>query len=88
MCGLHAARTSGVGRDVEVSLYDVAIHQLSYPATWYLNEGLETTRLPLGHPYRPLAALPHQGRLDLLHVPDPALLGAAVREDRAARPDR
>ena len=41
-----------VGRDVEVSLYDVAIHQLSYPATWYLNEGLETTRLPRSaHPY-------------------------------------
>jgi crotonobetainyl-CoA:carnitine CoA-transferase CaiB-like acyl-CoA transferase len=52
MCGLHAARATGVGRDVEVSLYDVAIHQLSYPATWYLNEGLETTRLPRSaHPY-------------------------------------
>jgi crotonobetainyl-CoA:carnitine CoA-transferase CaiB-like acyl-CoA transferase len=52
MCGLHAARATGIGRDVEVSLFDVAIHQLSYPATWYLNEGLETTRLPRSaHPY-------------------------------------
>jgi succinate---hydroxymethylglutarate CoA-transferase len=52
MCGLHAARATGVGRDVEVSLFDVAMHQLSYPATWYLNEGLETTRLPRSaHPY-------------------------------------
>lgn len=52
MCGLHAARATGVGRDVEVSLYDVAIHQLSYPATWYLNEGHETGRLPRSaHPY-------------------------------------
>jgi succinate--hydroxymethylglutarate CoA-transferase len=52
MCGLHAARASGIGRDVEVSLFDVAMHQLSYPATWYLNEGLETTRLPRSaHPY-------------------------------------
>ena len=52
MCGLHAARASGIGRDVEVSLYDVAIHQLSYPATWYLNEELETARLPRSaHPY-------------------------------------
>jgi crotonobetainyl-CoA:carnitine CoA-transferase CaiB-like acyl-CoA transferase len=52
MCGLHAARVTGVGRDVEVSLYDVAIHQLSYPATWYLNEGLVTTRMPRSaHPY-------------------------------------
>jgi succinate--hydroxymethylglutarate CoA-transferase len=52
MCGLHAARASGIGRDVEVSLFDVAMHQLSYPATWYLNEGLETTRVARSaHPY-------------------------------------
>jgi succinate--hydroxymethylglutarate CoA-transferase len=52
ICGLHAARATGIGRDVEVSLYDVAIHQLSYPATWYLNEGHETGRLPRSaHPY-------------------------------------
>ena len=52
MCGLHAARASGIGRDVEVSLFDVAMHQLSYPATWYLNEGHETTRVPRSaHPY-------------------------------------
>ena len=52
MCGLHAARESGVGRDVEVSLFDVALHQLSYPAAWYLNEGLVTTRMPRSaHPY-------------------------------------
>ena len=80
MCGLHAARATGVGRDVEVSLFDVAIHQLSYPATWYLNEGLETTPAAALGPSLPgaLAAVPHQGRLDLLHVPDPALLGAPV----------
>jgi crotonobetainyl-CoA:carnitine CoA-transferase CaiB-like acyl-CoA transferase len=52
MCGLHAARASGIGRDVEVSLFDMALHQLSYPAAWYLNEGLVTTRLPRSaHPY-------------------------------------
>jgi crotonobetainyl-CoA:carnitine CoA-transferase CaiB-like acyl-CoA transferase len=52
MCGLHAARATGIGRDVEVSLFDVAMHQLSYPATWYLNEGLETTRVARSaHPY-------------------------------------
>jgi crotonobetainyl-CoA:carnitine CoA-transferase CaiB-like acyl-CoA transferase len=52
MCGLHAAQASGIGRDVETSLFDVAMHQLSYPATWYLNEGHETTRLPRSaHPY-------------------------------------
>ena len=47
---LGAART-GKGRDVDVSLYDVAMHQLSYPATWYLNEGDVTGRRPRsGHP--------------------------------------
>jgi succinate--hydroxymethylglutarate CoA-transferase len=47
---LGAART-GRGRDVDVTLYDVAMHQLTYPATWYLNEGIETTRRPRsGHP--------------------------------------
>ena len=35
MLGAHR---SGLGRDVDVSLFDVALHQLSYPATWYLNE--------------------------------------------------
>jgi len=52
MCGLHAARETGVGRDVDVSLYDVAMHQLSYPAAWYLTEGHHTTRMPRSaHPY-------------------------------------
>lgn len=47
---LGAART-GKGRDMDVSLYDVAMHQLSYPATWYLNEGDVTGRRPRsGHP--------------------------------------
>jgi crotonobetainyl-CoA:carnitine CoA-transferase CaiB-like acyl-CoA transferase len=39
------AKTSGQGCDVDVSLFDVALHQLSYPATWYLNQGAVTTRL-------------------------------------------
>lgn len=39
------ART-GRGRDVDVSLFDVALHQLSYPGNWYLNEGLRTGRTP------------------------------------------
>lgn len=50
--GILAARASGVGRDLDVSLFDVAMHQLSYPATWYLNDGLQTGRTPRsGHPY-------------------------------------
>lgn len=47
---LGAAR-SGKGRDVDVTLYDVAMHQLTYPATWYLNAGDVTRRRPRsGHP--------------------------------------
>ena len=41
----------GKGGDVDVSLFDVALHQLTYPGAWYLNAGLETSRLPRGsHP--------------------------------------
>lgn len=48
---LGAART-GRGRDVDVTLYDVAMHQLTYPATWYLNEGFAIGRRPRsGHPF-------------------------------------
>ena len=37
--GILKARTTGVGCDVDISLFDAAVHQLSYLATWYLNEG-------------------------------------------------
>lgn len=41
----------GVGRDVDVSLFDVAVTQLTYPATWYLNRGHQTERVSRsGHP--------------------------------------
>lgn len=33
------ARATGIGRDVDISLLDTALHQTSYPAYWYLNEG-------------------------------------------------
>jgi crotonobetainyl-CoA:carnitine CoA-transferase CaiB-like acyl-CoA transferase len=51
VAALFGAQRSGKGRDVDVSLFDVALHQLSYPGTWYLNQGLVTGRLPRGaHP--------------------------------------
>ena len=43
-CLLSAQRT-GRGCDVDVSLFDVALHQLNYSATWYLNTGEAPTRL-------------------------------------------
>lgn len=42
---LLGAHRTGQGRDVDVSLFDVALHQLSYPATWYLNQGHITERV-------------------------------------------
>lgn len=33
------------GCDVDVSLFDVALHQLTYPGTWYMNHGIETGRI-------------------------------------------
>ncbi len=46
LAALYGAARSGAGRDVDVSLFDVALHQLSYPGTWYLNDGLVTGRMP------------------------------------------
>ncbi len=46
LAAVIGARSTGQGRDVDVALFDVALHQLSYPATWYLNSGHVTTRLP------------------------------------------
>ena len=52
LAGITSARETGTGRDMDVSLYDVAMHQLTYPAVWYLNEGHITERIPRsGHPY-------------------------------------
>lgn len=42
---LDAART-GEGGDIDVDLLSAALHQTSYPALWYLNEGDVTTRSP------------------------------------------
>lgn len=45
------AERTGKGGDVDVSLMDAALHQLTYPGVWYMNEGLVTGRAPRGaHP--------------------------------------
>ena len=43
---LLRARTTGQGCDVDTCLYDVAMHQLTYPGVWYLNEGDVSSRQP------------------------------------------
>lgn len=51
LAGILGATRNGVGCDVDVCLFDTALHQLSYPATWYLNQQHVTGRLPRGaHP--------------------------------------
>lgn len=42
--GVHAARRDGRGMDCDVSLFDVAISMLTYPAVWHLNGGFEPER--------------------------------------------
>jgi succinate---hydroxymethylglutarate CoA-transferase len=46
LSGVLAARRTGIGRDIDVSLFDCALQNLSYLATWYLNEGHEQRREP------------------------------------------
>jgi crotonobetainyl-CoA:carnitine CoA-transferase CaiB-like acyl-CoA transferase len=46
LAALTAARATGAGRDIDVSLFDMALHNTSYLAAWYLNEGVVTGRLP------------------------------------------
>jgi len=51
VAALFRAHKTGEGSDIDVSLFDTALHQLSYPATWYLNDGTVTKRQPRGaHP--------------------------------------
>jgi crotonobetainyl-CoA:carnitine CoA-transferase CaiB-like acyl-CoA transferase len=44
LVGIHAARRDGVGMDCDVSLFDTAMHLLSYPATWHLTAGFTPQR--------------------------------------------
>ena len=46
LAALVDAQRSGKGRDVDTDLLSAAVHQTSYPALWYMNEGDEATREP------------------------------------------
>lgn len=51
MIALFDAQRTGRGRNVDTSLYDVALAMLTYPATWYLSAGVQTERQPMSaHP--------------------------------------
>ena len=46
LAGVMSARATGKGMDVDTSLFDVALHNLNYPGTWFLNAGAVTGRTP------------------------------------------
>lgn len=46
LAGVLSARATGKGMDVDTSLFDVALHNLNYPGTWFLNAGAVTGRTP------------------------------------------
>lgn len=46
LAALVDAQRTGKGRDVDTDLLSAAVHQTSYPALWYMNEGDETGRTP------------------------------------------
>jgi crotonobetainyl-CoA:carnitine CoA-transferase CaiB-like acyl-CoA transferase len=46
LAGVLEARATGQGRDVDVSLFDLALFNLNYLGNWYLNDGTVTGRQP------------------------------------------
>jgi crotonobetainyl-CoA:carnitine CoA-transferase CaiB-like acyl-CoA transferase len=92
LAALIGVLKTGRGGDVDVSLFDVALHQLTYPGSWYLNEGHPTERLPRSsHP----SAVPVQlyrtrdGWIFVMCMTEKfwqALLGVLGREDLADDP--
>ena len=51
LAGIMGARSSGTGRDMDISLFDIALSNTAYPAIWYLNEGHVQGRMARsGHP--------------------------------------
>ena len=44
--GVVSARATGTGRDIDVSLFDAALQNLTYLAVWYLNAGINQPRSP------------------------------------------
>jgi crotonobetainyl-CoA:carnitine CoA-transferase CaiB-like acyl-CoA transferase len=50
LSGVLEARQTGIGRDIDTNLYDVALSMLTHHATWRLSAGIDTPRQPMsGH---------------------------------------
>jgi crotonobetainyl-CoA:carnitine CoA-transferase CaiB-like acyl-CoA transferase len=86
------ARATGKGCDVDTCLLDVALHQLGYVATWYLNEGHVSTRQPRSAHYSvsPVQTFPtSDGWLFIMCMTDKfwgELIAAIARPDLASDP--
>jgi len=86
------ARSTGKGCDVDTCLLDVALHQLGYVATWYLNEGHTSIRQPRSAHYSvaPVQTFPtSDGWLFIMCMTDKfwgELLAAIGRTDFASDP--
>jgi crotonobetainyl-CoA:carnitine CoA-transferase CaiB-like acyl-CoA transferase len=86
------ARSTGKGCDVDTCLLDVALHQLGYVATWYLNEGHTSIRQPRSAHYSvaPVQTFPtSDGWLFIMCMTDKfwsELLAAIGRADLASDP--
>ncbi|MGQ0543998.1 MAG: CaiB/BaiF CoA transferase family protein, partial [Betaproteobacteria bacterium] len=51
LAGVLSARATGKGRDLDTSLFDLALFNLNYPGTWYLNAGhVQGREQRSGHP--------------------------------------
>jgi len=86
------ARSTGKGCDVDTCLLDVALHQLGYVATWYLNEGHASMRQPRSAHYSvaPVQTFPtSDGWLFIMCMTDKfwgELLSVIGRTDLASDP--
>jgi crotonobetainyl-CoA:carnitine CoA-transferase CaiB-like acyl-CoA transferase len=86
------ARSTGKGCDVDTCLLDVALHQLGYVATWYLNGGHASMRQPRSAHYSvaPVQTFPtSDGWLFIMCMTDKfwsELLVAINRTDLASDP--
>jgi crotonobetainyl-CoA:carnitine CoA-transferase CaiB-like acyl-CoA transferase len=89
---LLGAQSSGRGCDVDVSLYEVALHQLGYAGTWYLNSGEAASRLERSSHFSlaPVQTFPTaDGWIFVMCMSEKfwsALLGVLGREDLADDP--
>ena len=81
-----SARATGVGRDLDVSLFDGALQNLAYLAVWYLNAGVNQGRAPRsGHP----SLTPNQSILPVTGTSSSCEQGEVLADpcERIDRPD-